>query len=128
MESIGSILGLIALLGFAGFVGGVGLIVVAASQGRPVRGGLMLALIGVIVGLVFSVVSQGILVVKPTERAVIVNTLTGELEPPRGPGTSVVIPIVQVYTIYPISQQQYTMSGRETEGQVRGNDGAGAYC
>jgi regulator of protease activity HflC (stomatin/prohibitin superfamily) len=54
---------------------------------------------------------------------VVFNTLTGELEdPPRLSGTSIVIPVVQTATIYPINQQQYTMSGIPGEGAVQGND------
>jgi prohibitin 2 len=122
MGGISGLLGALALLGFLGFLGGIGLVVVSASQGRPVRNGLFLAAIGLIVGLLFSVISQGIVIVEPTQRAVIVNTLSGALETPRGAGTSIVVPVVQAFTIYPISQQQYTMAGAENEGQVRGND------
>jgi regulator of protease activity HflC (stomatin/prohibitin superfamily) len=122
MGGISGILGALALLGFLGFLAGIGLAVVSASQGRPVRGGAMLALIGLVVGLLFSIISQGILIVEPTQVGVIVNTLTGQFETPRRAGTSVVIPVVQVYYIYPINQQQYTMAGKENEGQVRGND------
>jgi hypothetical protein len=63
MGGISSVLGAIALLGFLGFLGGIGLVVVSASQGRPVRGGLSLALVGLALGLVFSIISQGILIV-----------------------------------------------------------------
>lgn len=126
MGGISGLLGAIALLGFLGFLGGIGLVVVAASQGRPVRGGISLALVGLVIGLLFSVISQGILIVEPTQVAVIVNTLNGNLETPRRAGTSVVIPVVQTYTLYPISQQEYTMSGRELEGATRGNDAVAA--
>ena len=123
MGGISSLLGALALLGFLGFLGGVGLVVVAASQGRNVRGGISLALIGLAVGLIFSVISQGILIVSPQEAAVIFNTLDGRLEdPPRRSGTSIVIPVLQEAFIYPIEQQEYTMSGRTGEGQRSGED------
>lgn len=123
MGGISSLLGAVALLGFLGFLGGVGLIVVTASQGRNVRGGISLALIGLAVGLVFSIVSQGILIVSPQQTAVIFNTLNGELEdPPRLSGTSIVVPVLQEAFIYPIEQQEYTMSGRSGEGQRSAED------
>lgn len=122
MGGISSVLGAIALLGFLGFLGGIGLVVAAASQGRNVRGGISLALIGLAVGLIFSVISQGILIVEPRQVAVVFNTLTGELGAPRRAGTHIVIPVMQTATIYPIEQQQYTMSGIPSEGQVSGND------
>jgi regulator of protease activity HflC (stomatin/prohibitin superfamily) len=122
MGGIGAIVGTLALLGFVVFLGGAALAVMSASQGRSARRGVMLALAGLVAGVLLSLISQGILIVEPTQRAVIVNTLSGDLETPRGPGTSVVVPVVQAYTIYPINQQQYTMAGRENEGQVRGDD------
>jgi regulator of protease activity HflC (stomatin/prohibitin superfamily) len=123
MGGISSLLGAVALLGFLGFLGGVALVVVAASQGRPVRGGITLALAGLAVGLILSVVSQGILIVAPNQVAVIFNTLSGNLsDPPLGAGTHIVVPVLQSATLYPIEQQQYTMSGIPNEGAVGGND------
>ncbi|MAS32392.1 MAG: hypothetical protein CL610_00200 [Anaerolineaceae bacterium] len=122
MGGISSLLGALALLGFLGFLGGIALVVVSASQGRPVRGGISLAVAGLVVGLIFSVISQGILIVEPTQVAVVFNTLNGELGEERGPGTHIIIPVLQSATIYPIEQQQYTMSGIPGEGQVQGND------
>ena len=92
MGGISSLLGAVALVGFLVFLGGVGLVVVAASQGRNFRSGVSLAGIGLVLGLVFSVISQGILIVAPQEVAVVFNTINGELEtPPRRSGTSIVI-------------------------------------
>lgn len=123
MGGISAIIGTIALLGFVVFLGGAALAVMSASQGRPARRGVMLALAGLVVGVLLSLVAQGVLIVEPTQVAVVVNTLNGTLETPaRGAGTSVVIPVVQQYYLYPITQRQYTMAGRENEGQVRGND------
>jgi prohibitin 1 len=119
---ISSLLGAIALLGFLGFLGGIGLVVVAASQGRNVRGGISLAVIGLAVGLVFSVISQGILIVEPSQVAVVFNTINGELGEPRRAGTHIVVPVLQSATLYPIEQQQYTMSGVPSEGAVQGDD------
>jgi regulator of protease activity HflC (stomatin/prohibitin superfamily) len=122
MGGISSVLGAVALLGFLGFLGGIGLIVVAASQGRNVRGGISLAVAGLVVGLLFSVISQGVLIVSPQEVAVIFNTVTGDLEtPPRRAGTSIVVPVLQEAFIYPIEQQEYTMA-RLTNVEERAED------
>jgi regulator of protease activity HflC (stomatin/prohibitin superfamily) len=121
---ISSLIGTLSLVGFLAFLGGVALVVLSASQGRPVRNGILLAVVGLVAGLVFSVISQGILIVQPQQVAVIFNTLTGVLEPERRSGTSIVIPIVQEYTIYPIDQQQYTMSGSTELGGRAGADDA----
>lgn len=122
MGGLSAIVGGIALLGFLLFLAGVGMVVVSASQGRPVRGGILLAIIGLIVGVLLSVVSQGVIVVEPQERAVVFQTLTGELAEPRGPGTHVIIPVLQVAQIYPVRQQEYTMSDAVEEATIPGDD------
>lgn len=125
---ISSILGALSLLGFLLFLGGIAMVVLSASQNRPVRGGILLAIVGVIVGVLFSVVSQGIIIVEPQQVAVVVNTLNGDLDPnPRRGGTHIVVPIVQQPFVYPVAQQSVTMDeaaggegpivGRTSDGQ-----------
>lgn len=123
---ISSVLGALSLLGFLLFLGGVAIVVLSASQGRPVRNGIVLAIVGVVAGIIFSVVSQGILIIQPDEVAVVFNTVNGNLEQPRRAGTSIVIPVIQQVTIYPIRQQQYTMSDTATEGAIQGQDAVSA--
>ncbi len=124
---ISSILGALSLLGFLLFLGGIAAVVLSASQNRPVRNGVVLAVVGIVVGVLFSVISQGILIIQPTEVAVIFNTLNGDLEdPPRTAGTHIVVPVLQTVTLYPISQQEYTMSGNTSEGARSGNDAVAA--
>jgi regulator of protease activity HflC (stomatin/prohibitin superfamily) len=109
---IGSLLGGLSLVGFLVFLGGVALVVLAASQGRPIRNGVLLAIVGVLVGVIFSAVSQGIIIVEPTEVAVIVNTVNGELDPnPRRGGTHIIVPVVQQPFNYPLVQQTVSMDG-----------------
>jgi regulator of protease activity HflC (stomatin/prohibitin superfamily) len=117
MSGLSSILSILALAGFVLFIAGAGLAVVAASQGRPARGGVILAVLGLIIGLLFSVVGQGIIIVEPTEVAVVVNTLTGSVEQPKRAGLHIVIPISQRVAItYPITQLEYTMSSVDDAG------------
>jgi len=122
MGGIGGILSLVATLGFVAFLVGAGLAVTAISQNRSPRGGGMLAIVGILVFGLFSVLSQGILVVEPAEVAVVFETVSGDLGAPRGPGTHIIIPILQEATIYSTSQQQYTMSGVANDGAVAGDD------
>ncbi len=125
MGGISAIFGTLALLGFVLFIAGAALAVIAASQGRPARGGVLLAIIGIVGGILFSVISQGIVIVDPTQVAVIANTLTGSVENPRRGGTHVIVPVVQrVAVFYPITQQEYTMSARAGEGQRAGENDA----
>jgi regulator of protease activity HflC (stomatin/prohibitin superfamily) len=122
VSGISSILGTVAILGFVIFVAGIALAVVASSQGRKARGGVLLAVIGLIAGLLFTIISQGLLFVDVRQVAVITNTLTGNLESPRNPGTSIIIPGLQVPSFYPTNQLEYTMSSTSDEGQRAGND------
>jgi regulator of protease activity HflC (stomatin/prohibitin superfamily) len=115
----------LALVGFVIFLGGAALAVMSASQGRPVRGGVFLAVIGLIMGALFSLVSQGLLFVEPTQVAIVANTLSGTVDKPRGSGTHVIIPgVQQVVATYDITQQEYTMSGRVGEGARANEDDA----
>jgi len=119
---IGSFIGAISLIGFVLFLIGAATVVVNASQGKSARGGVLLAIVGILIGIIFSVISQGVVVVQASQVAVVFNTLNGDLETPRGSGTQIIIPVIQQATIYDFSQQQYTMSGIQEEGAVRGDD------
>lgn len=117
MSGLSSILSILALAGFVLFIAGAGLAVVAASQGRPARGGVILAVLGLIIGLLFSIVGQGVIIVAPTEVAVVVNTLSGSVEEPKRAGLHIVIPVSQRVAItYPITQLEYTMSTTDDAG------------
>jgi regulator of protease activity HflC (stomatin/prohibitin superfamily) len=121
--NFGSILQVIAILAIGIGVLGVAFSFTLASQGRSASGGVFLAVIGFVAGILLFVISSGILIIQPAHAAVVVNVLSGQLEEPaRGPGTSIIIPGVQEYIIYPTDQQEYTMSGISTEGDKQGND------
>ncbi|MCU0476519.1 MAG: SPFH domain-containing protein [Anaerolineae bacterium] len=122
MGGIGGLLGFVATFGFLLFLVGVALAVTSISQGRRAGAGVTLAVVGLVVGVVLSVVSRGILIVEPAQVAVVFQTVSGQLETPRRAGTHIIIPILQEATIYPIVQQQYTMSGVSEGGQERGDD------
>ncbi len=108
---VSSITGIISLVGFLIFLGGIAIVVLAAQQNRSGRGGIGLIIIGLLIGIVFAVIGNGLLFVGVTEVAVITNTLTGDLEQPRNPGTSIIIPGLQVPTLYPTSRQSFVMDG-----------------
>jgi regulator of protease activity HflC (stomatin/prohibitin superfamily) len=122
VSGISAILGTISLVGFLLFLVGVGLVVVSASQGRSVRGGVAIAIVGIVIGLAFQLISRGVIVVQPTERAVVFRTLSGELAEPRDPGTHIILPVLEEAVLYDISVQNYTMSGTVGEGQIQGDD------
>ena len=107
---------LLALAFFLAGFAGVAMIVVAASRGNSVNRGVLLAVVGIVVGILFMIVAEGLLIVGPTQRAVVFNNLSGRLETPREPGIHVIVPGVQQTTIYRVSRQEYTMSSTSGEG------------
>lgn len=122
---ISSLVGFVSLLGFALLVAGIGIVVMGVSQNRSPRRGIVIAVIGLVIGLVFSVISQGILIIQPNEVAVVFNTLSGDLAEPRGPGTQIIVPVVQQATIYTTQQQEHTMSGSQAEARGGGANAVG---
>ncbi|MEM9952040.1 MAG: SPFH domain-containing protein [Chloroflexota bacterium] len=119
---IDALFNIVAIGAFLVGVAGIGLVVANASRNQSVRGGVILAIVGFLLGVVSLVVAEGLLVVGPTERVVVFNTLSGELESPREPGLHVIIPGIQQTFPYRVSRQEYTMSGIASEGNVAGND------
>lgn len=120
---ISSLFSLLSVVGFVILVVGVAGAVMAMSQNRKARMGWLLAIVGAVVGVVFSIISQGVIVLQPAEVGVVFNSLGGGLSPqPLTSGTHLVVPVVQTTTIYSSAQQQYTMSGNTNEGARTGDD------
>lgn len=123
MNGFGALLGLLALVGGLLFLAGAGLAVVASSQGRSARGGVLLAGIGLVIGVLFSVIGQGLIFVEPTRVAIVINTFNGTVQPPLTGGLHIVTPLVQqVANTYDITQRNFTMSANPEEGSRTGFD------
>lgn len=120
---IDALFNVVAIGAFLVGLAGVGLVVMNASRSESVRGGVILAIIGFLLGVVFLIVGEGLLIVNPTERVVVFNSITGELEEDaREPGLHVIIPGIQQTFVYLVSRQEYTMSSSVGEGSnVRAN-------
>lgn len=120
---IDALFNVVAIGAFLIGLAGIGLVVMNASRSESVRGGVILAIIGFLLGIVFLVVGEGLLIVNPTERVVVFNSITGELEAEaREPGLHVIIPGIQQTFVYLVSRQEYTMSSSVGEGSnVRAN-------
>ncbi|MEL6525413.1 MAG: SPFH domain-containing protein, partial [Chloroflexota bacterium] len=119
---IEAFLGVIATGGFLIGLAGIAFIVVNASRGQGVRNGIVMAVAGFVLGLVFLVISEGLVTVQPTQRVVVFNVLTGNLEEPLEPGIHIVIPGIEQTTPYRVSRQEYTMSGISGEGNRTTDD------
>ena len=121
-SGISAVLGTISLLGVLVAILGVAIAVIASSQGRSVRGGSILAILGVVVFAAFQLISRGVIVVQPTEAAVVFRTLSGQLTEPRQEGTHIIVPVLEEAILYPTNVQEYTMSGTPAEGATQGDD------
>jgi regulator of protease activity HflC (stomatin/prohibitin superfamily) len=126
--SISSILGFISLAGWLIVVAGVALAITNAAQQRSTRGGIMLAGIGLLIGILFFVASSGVVVVGATQVAVVFQAIgggdeAGSLWPnPLGPGVHIIVPIINEPVIYSTEVRSYSMSSAPDEGQLRRTD------
>jgi len=119
----------IALQGLATFswllvVGVIALAVVRASRARPIKGVSTMVIVLIILAVVLSTVSAGLVFIQPDERGVVVSAVQskGYRDVPLQPGLRWVIPFAENVRLYSISRQTYTMSVATTEGDVLGDD------
>ena len=115
--------------GIAGllWIGVVALLVVAvlrASRGQKVRSISIAVLVTTVVAVLLTVVSAGLVFVRPEERGVVISALSpkGYREQPLQPGLRWIVPYFEQVVRYRISRQTYTMSIAPSEGQVQGDD------
>ena len=122
--NIASVLqGLVAIL-WAGVVGMIVLAFVRASRGHKVRQLSAAILAAAVAALILTSVSAGLVFIPPEQRGVVLSALEpkGIREEPLLPGLRWIIPYFESVVRYPISQQTYTMSIADQEGQVPGDD------
>lgn len=123
-----SILGLLSLAGWALLLAGAGLAITNMAQNRPARGGILLAIMGLIVGVVFFIASSGLVQVGATQVAVVFQAIGGNPDNnnlwarPLGPGVHIIVPIVNEPFIYSTEVRNYTMSKSTRDGNLSGDD------
>jgi regulator of protease activity HflC (stomatin/prohibitin superfamily) len=78
----------------------------------------------IVVALLLTVVSAGLVFVQPEQRGVVISALApkGYREEALQPGLRWVVPFFETVVTYPISRQTYTMSIAPVEGAVLGDD------
>jgi regulator of protease activity HflC (stomatin/prohibitin superfamily) len=106
------------------FIAAIVVTVLRASRGKSTKGYVPLILVGLILALLFSSASAGVVFIQPEERGVVVSALspTGYRDQALQPGLRWVIPFFENVVRYPISRQTYTMSIATSEGQIEGDD------
>jgi prohibitin 1 len=104
------------------------LAVVRAGRNQPFKaaGGLVAG--AVVVALLLTAVSAGLVFIQPEERGVVISAVAPEGYRPDAlqPGLHWIIPFAENVVRYPISRQTYTMSIAPSEGQVAGDDSVDA--
>ncbi len=112
---LGSVLLFIALLGGLMLIGGFGIAISNSAQNRPAQPGIVLALIGLVVAIVFFVAGTGVVTIDATQVAVVFQSLGGDssngsLWPtPLGPGVHIIVPFINIPTTYSTAIKTYTM-------------------
>ena len=122
--NIASLIGGIASLAWVAVLGIVAFVIVQASRHRPIKGGVSIIIISVVVAILLSTASAGLVFINPQERGVVISAISGKgyREPALQPGLRWVIPFAESVVVYPVSRQTYTMSIAPLEGQIQGDD------
>ena len=103
---------------------GIVILVMRASRNQPTSGGGRIVLILVLVAVLMTVVSAGLVFVNPQERAIVISAVSpeGYRQEALEPGLHWIIPFLENVVLYPISRQTYTMAIAPNEGQIQGDD------
>src|SRR5258707_15158520 len=126
--TLNSILGFVSLVGWLMVIGGAGIAISNVAQNRSGRPGILLALVGLVVGILFFIASTGLVTVGATEVAVVFQSVGGDaatnsLWPvPLGPGVHIIVPVINEPYIYSTEVRNYTMSKTSNEGAKGGDD------
>jgi regulator of protease activity HflC (stomatin/prohibitin superfamily) len=101
----------------------IGLAIVRAARGKPFRSAAALIIGTIILALILTTVSAGLVFIQPTERGVVITALGEGIRPDAlEPGLNWVVPFLENVITYPITRQTYTMSIAPEEGAIRGDD------
>jgi prohibitin 2 len=126
--NLSTILGFISLVGWVMVIAGAAMAISNAAQRRSGRPGVLLAVAGLVVGIIFFAASLGLILVGPTEVGVVFQSVGGDpstnsLWPtPLGPGVHIIVPVINQTFIYTTEVQNYTMSKTAAEGAKYGDD------
>ena len=114
-------------LAFLLWVAAIGMIVIVvarAGRGQPTRGLMTGVLVTVVVAVLVTVISLGVIFVQPDERDVVISALQdqGYRSQALQPGLNFIVPLFENVRPYTIARKTYTMASATTEGQVSGDD------
>ena len=126
--NIGSLLSGIAVLAWLGAGAALVLTLTRAARGQALRNGGIIILAAVLIAVLATSVSAGLVFLQPEERGVVISALQagGVRQAALEPGLHWILPFAEYVIRYPISKQTYTMSIAATEGQRIGDDSVAA--
>ena len=114
---------LVGLSWFAAVIAVV-IVVMRASRNQQTRGSGQIIVGLIILAILLTTVSNGLVFINPEERGVVISAVApkGYREQALQPGLRFVIPFAESVVRYPISRQNYTMSIAPSEGTIVGDD------
>jgi len=122
--NIASLLSGIAVLAWLGAGAALVLTLARAARGQALRNGGIIILAAVLIAVLTTSVSAGLVFIQPEDRGVVISAIqAGGYRPTTlGPGLHWILPFAEFVIRYPISKQTYTMSIATSEGQHVGDD------
>lgn len=117
------IAGLSALLWMAALAT-IAMVAVQAARGQKLKNGRTIIIGLIVVAMLVTTLSAGLVFVEPQERGVVISALSpqGYRDQALLPGMRWIVPFFERVVVYPISRQTYTMSIAISEGQIQGDD------
>jgi regulator of protease activity HflC (stomatin/prohibitin superfamily) len=122
--NIANLMAGVATFSWVAAIGVVVFIVVQSSRGKSIRKAGVIIAVTIVLAILLSVVSSGLVFINPQERGVVISAIApaGYREQALQPGLRWIIPFAESVVVYPISRQTYTMSIAPSEGAVIGDD------
>jgi len=126
--NIGSLLSGIAVLAWLGAGAVLVLTLTRAARGQALRNGGVIILAAVLIAVLATSISAGLVFIQPEERGVVISALQegGVRQAALEPGLHWILPFAEYVIRYPISKQTYTMSIAPSEGARIGDDSVAA--
>ena len=122
--NIATVISALATLSWLLALGIVILAVTRSAQGRRLKSAAGMLIGVLILAIIFTTVSSGLVFIQPQQRGVVISALDpqGYQSEAVQPGLRWVVPFAENVITYPISNQTYTMSIAHEEGQIQGDD------
>jgi regulator of protease activity HflC (stomatin/prohibitin superfamily) len=99
--------------------------ILRASRGRRLKNAGLIIGSALVIAVLLTIISAGLVFVQPTERGVVISAVPGQegiRSEPLQSGLRWVVPFFETVILYPVNRQTYTMSGVFSEGEIQGDD------